>query len=101
MVRLLYRIAAGFIALAVAACSHTTNFALCEKVTEACAYNWHGGYRFDPNRDSLRDTLIVVTFSGGGTRAAALAYGTLLALQDLRIKANSSSLLDQVDIISS
>ncbi len=64
------------------------------------------GYRFerlehgDNNSDEL---FIIVTFSGGGTRAAAMAYGVLEALRDTTIqwRGRSVPLLDEVDVISS
>ncbi len=63
------------------------------------------GYRFQQiepgnNGDEL---FVILTFSGGGTRAAALSYGVLEALRDTRIQWNSRtiSLLDEVDVISS
>lgn len=45
---------------------------------------------------------LVLTFSGGGTRAAALAYGVLQELRETRITHNNKTirLLDEVDIIS-
>ncbi len=48
------------------------------------------------------EVLLVVTFSGGGSRAAALAYGVLEGLRDtpLRTSANHRSLLDEIDMIS-
>jgi NTE family protein len=64
-----------------------------------------GGYRFanlaggDPAR-SPDETFVVVTFSGGGTRAAAFAYGALLALRDADI-GGGRRLLDELDVISS
>ncbi|MEN6624470.1 MAG: patatin-like phospholipase family protein, partial [Smithella sp.] len=45
------------------------------------------------------ETFIVLTFSGGGTRAAALAYGVLAKLQQTGID-KARSLLDEVDVIS-
>ena len=64
------------------------------------------GYRYDNiapagnNSDSL---LVVLTFSGGGTRAAALCYGVLEKLRDTEItwEGRRRRLLDEVDIISS
>jgi NTE family protein len=63
------------------------------------------GYSFDrleggENSDRL---FVIVTFSGGGTRAAALAYGVLEALRDTKIEWQSKKvrLLDEVDVISS
>ena len=48
------------------------------------------------------DLLLIVAFSGGGTRAAAFAYGVLEELRDTRIKLGERHrrLLDEVDIIS-
>jgi predicted acylesterase/phospholipase RssA len=64
------------------------------------------GYRFDniapgpKNSDSL---LVVLTFSGGGTRAASFAYGVLEKLRDTEIvwDGQRRRLLDEVDVISS
>ncbi|OWW21188.1 hypothetical protein AYR66_18620 [Noviherbaspirillum denitrificans] len=52
------------------------------------------------NTDSL---LVMLSFSGGGYRAAALAYGVLEALADTRIvwAGANKRLLDEVDLISS
>ncbi len=46
------------------------------------------------------ETFVALTFSGGGTRAAALSYGVLAKLQDTGIDKNRKSLLDEVDVIS-
>jgi len=45
---------------------------------------------------------LVLSFSGGGTRAAALAYGVLLELKETKLAhdVNNRRLLDEVDIIS-
>lgn len=52
------------------------------------------------NTDSL---FVVLTFSGGGTRAGALSYGVMKALRDTNIvwKGKKKSLLAEVDLISS
>ncbi len=49
------------------------------------------------------DTLIMLAFSGGGTRAAALSYGVMQELRDTMIDAESGrgTVLSQVDSISS
>ncbi len=49
------------------------------------------------------DTLFLLAFSGGGTRAAALSYGVLEELKDTRYQADGKEvrLLDEVDRISS
>lgn len=48
------------------------------------------------------DLLLLVTFSGGGTRAAAFSYGVLEALRDTRVPRGGRELrlLDEVDLIS-
>ena len=47
----------------------------------------------------LDDTLLVLTFSGGGTRAAAFSYGVMKGLKNTSV--NNSTLLSKVDMISS
>ena len=62
------------------------------------------GYRFTPDHAVDRgDHLVFLTFSGGGTRAAALSYGVLQELRDTRIDSRGRRvrLLDEVDSISS
>ena len=48
------------------------------------------------------DLLLMLTFSGGGTRAAAFSYGVLEALRDTRVSRGGRELrlLDEVDLIS-
>ena len=48
------------------------------------------------------DITLVLALSGGGTRAAALSYGVLQALEETQIKPSKKvTLLDEVDVISS
>lgn len=68
-------------------------------------YNERVGYRFDNlkspgNSDGL---FVILTFSGGGTRAAALSYGVMEKLRETRIRwrGEERRLLDEVDVISS
>ena len=63
------------------------------------------GYRIqrvkaDPENPG--DVLIIVTFSGGGTRAAALAYGTLEAMREVSVNMGGRPrrMLDEIDIIN-
>jgi len=51
----------------------------------------------------LGRVILMLAFSGGGTRAASFAYGVLQELRDnqVEIDGNSFRLLDEVDIISS
>jgi NTE family protein len=54
----------------------------------------------DANSDKL---FVVVTFSGGGKRAAAFSYGVLEALRDVKVTTpdgEQHSLLDEIDLIS-
>lgn len=63
------------------------------------------GYRFRPTTSPTNssDLLLMLAFSGGGTRAAALAYGVLeeLARTPLGAEGTQHRMLDEVDIISS
>ncbi len=69
-------------------------------------FDKQAGYRFENlklgphNSDSL---FICLSFSGGGTRAAALAFGVMKELKNtpIRINGENKSLLDEVDVISS
>ncbi|MEP7327792.1 MAG: patatin-like phospholipase family protein [Betaproteobacteria bacterium] len=65
------------------------------------------GYRFETRQAKLinndSETLVILAFSGGGTRAAAFSYGVLEFLRRTEIigpKGNTIRLLDQVDIIT-
>src|SRR5260370_11555049 len=63
------------------------------------------GYRFatlDGGKDENK-LFVWLSFSGGGTRAAALAYGAMLALRQTQINWPHAGkrLLDEVDCISS
>lgn len=54
----------------------------------------------EANSDKL---FVVVTFSGGGKRAAAFSYGVLEALRDVQVTTpdgEQHSLLDEIDLIS-
>jgi NTE family protein len=65
----------------------------------------HSGYR--PERvlrdRHIGDVGLLLSFSGGGTRASALAYGVLEELRDTAINAagERKRLLDEVDVITS
>lgn len=59
-------------------------------------------YSFDhftqpPDAD---ETFVVLTFSGGGTRAAAFSFGVLEGLKETRLPGTDKSLLDEADVIS-
>jgi predicted acylesterase/phospholipase RssA len=92
------------------ACADTSNMRMCAakagSAGGACEYDASAqtSYRFSPKPE--KDTLVIVTLSGGGARASALGFGTLQMLDQLDgVSGNNAdtdpSLLDQVDIISS
>jgi NTE family protein len=67
-------------------------------------YNPDSGYRGKNMRVAGKsdDLLLFVTFSGGGTRAAALSYGVLeeMARAEIVLGGEKRRLLDEVDMIS-
>jgi NTE family protein len=88
----------------VASCAHYPSTAP-TPVAALSGPSAHAGYRFEnfPARGKNSDSIFVIlTFSGGGTRAAALAYGVLLELARTQIDTgtHARSLLDEVDVIS-
>ena len=68
-------------------------------------YDPTGGYRFeaiDRGENNTDETFIFLAFSGGGTRAAAFAYGVLRGLSEIdNPSIQGASLLEEVDVISS
>ena len=71
-------------------------------ITEA---NPQSGYRFEVRQaeHKNKDNLVVLAFSGGGTRAAAFSYGVLEFLRTTEVTGpmgNKARLLDAVDVIT-
>jgi NTE family protein len=65
------------------------------------------GYRYEVrdarSEAARRENLVILAFSGGGTRAAAFSYGVLEYLRDTRIedaRGRSVRLLDSIDLIA-
>jgi len=62
------------------------------------------GYRFETRQAEVKDkdALVILAFSGGGTRAAAFSYGVLEYLRRTEIETpkGRGRLIDQVDIIT-
>ena len=63
------------------------------------------GYRFATRAENFKDkeNLVILAFSGGGTRAAAFSYGVLEALRPLEVigpKGGRARMLDEVDVIT-
>jgi len=72
-----------------------------EPAAEQAGYTLDNFVRnLDPRSDELS---LALAFSGGGTRAAALAYGVMQELRDTRVVLNGQerSLLEAVNVISS
>jgi predicted acylesterase/phospholipase RssA len=55
--------------------------------------------RFNAPEEADR-TFVILTFSGGGTRAASFAYGVLEEMRNTRLPGTEKTLLDEVDVIS-
>ncbi|WP_434033902.1 patatin-like phospholipase family protein [Cupriavidus sp. a3] len=65
----------------------------------------NAGYRFTtrPQYSATSENLVVLAFSGGGTRAAAFSYGVLEFLRNTEVvgpRGNRSRLLDHVGVIT-
>ena len=63
------------------------------------------GYRYLVRQQHFKDkeNLVVLAFSGGGTRAAAFSYGVLEFLRRTEVvgpKGNKVRLLDEIDVIT-
>ncbi len=78
------------------------------RTTQLDSINQFSGYRYQTLEDKAPKTLdkaiVALTFSGGGTRAAALADGALRALADTEVRTRGGAplpLASQVDLISS
>ncbi len=96
--------AALLLAASLSAC-YPVNKALPKPDTPGAAGARAGAYSYpndddDPEVTEAERTFVVLTFSGGGTRAAAFAYGVLRELDKTPI-GRGRTLLDEVDVISS
>jgi len=82
-------------ATALVACSYPT------RNQELASLDTRQGYRWNALAGGeLEDTLLIVTASGGGTRAATLALSAFRGLDRLTL-ASGRSLAEEVDVISS
>lgn len=63
------------------------------------------GYRYrnltETPANNTEKNFVIITMSGGGTRAAALAFGVIKHLSDAKLDRSGTTLLDEVDVISS
>jgi NTE family protein len=94
------RILSAVVCLAFAGCSwqYTVNAPLEGPADPGTGYRYHNVLG-EENGDGL---VIAMSFSGGGMRAAALAYGVLerLAAERIRWQGRDKRLLDEVDVIT-
>src|SRR5262245_54993004 len=81
--------------LLLAACAYPTRNQQATVIDETYGYRWNNLAPSD-----LDDTLVIVTASGGGTRATALALSVLRGLDDIAL-GNGETLAQEVDVISS
>jgi NTE family protein len=91
---------AALLALALGGCATPPTDLRADKVDLAAGYRLETAFERVVHRDP--ETLLLVAFSGGGTRAAALSFGVLEALRDTPVAGNAGAdrLLDRVDAIS-
>lgn len=96
---LLLRFVPGTLAMLFTGCVHRSPTPRLAKVTPDHGYYFHTHSR--PHNSP--DTLFILCFSGGGTRAAALSYGVLEELRRTPLDRGgvTNRLLDEVDAISS
>ncbi len=83
-------------------CSHFGHYPVNEPLDK-----FKPGYGYIPHNmvspENSEELLLILSFSGGGTRAAAFSYGILEELRATQVTLNGRkrSLVDEVDIISS
>ena len=83
------------LALVLTACSYPT------RNVEIATLSQNQGYRWNTlPPDGMPGTLVIVTASGGGTRAAVLEQSVLEAMNDVSLP-NGKTLADEIDVLSS
>jgi NTE family protein len=79
------------------ACTQIHNDPINQPLTAGASPTAELGHDVDTYFD---DTVVALSFSGGGTRAAAFSYGVLTAMDDYRVPNRSTTLLDRVDFVT-
>jgi len=96
----IYQLCLGLVVFIMAGC---TTYGVIDnppkKTIDYDGYSWHSWAKVD-HKD---DITLILSFSGGGTRAAALSYGVLVGLRNTSVPIDGKMvrLLDEVDYITS
>jgi len=77
-------------------CAHYTINQPAKQVNQNDAYEFNN---FTQPEDG-EETFVILTFSGGGTRAAAFSYGVMEKLRTIHLHSKDKTILDDVDVIS-
>lgn len=93
---------AWLFAIALAGCASDAHYPLNRPLT-ATSPTLQPALEASPSLPASDSLLIILAFSGGGTRAAALSFGVLetLAAHEIGWEGHRRRLLDEVDLISS
>jgi NTE family protein len=91
----LARVLSIVLVVTLGACAYPTRNQEARRIGETHGYRWGN---LAPS--GLEDTLVIVTASGGGTRATALALSVLRGLDQVALP-NGRTLAQEVDVISS
>ena len=92
--------ASAILALLLGSCGSVNNNPINKPLEALALQSGTGGSR--ESEVHFDDTVIALSFSGGGMRASAFSHGVLTALADssVRTRGGSVSLIDRIDIIS-
>src|ERR1700758_3689956 len=100
--RLLFLVVVAFGVILLLGLGHRAHRPVNPPLSQAEATNERSFEGMERGRGEYQD-LVILAFSGGGTRAAAFAYGVLETLRDIEVSSSSgrkTTLLDEVDVIS-
>jgi NTE family protein len=100
--KLLFLVVVAFAVILLLGLGHRAHRPVNPPLSQAQATNERSFEGMERGRGEYED-LVVLAFSGGGTRAAAFAYGVLETLRDVEVTAPSgrnARLLDEVDVIT-